>query len=179
MVREVVQLVHDLRPDEGLGSDVGELAALVHHAYLFWRAGTPTLELSPAEFESLLRTPDSASAGEPPPEFYVQFPERRIWAEVVAGASHEPLDGCFLGREPDGSLTVLAAFGIRPDRPGLSVAEVSGPRPADLTRPDGSPRFAPLMAGGAPAGLASLLGGDELLELGWRAWTLAAEKSRA
>lgn len=179
MVREVVQLVHDLRPDDGLGSDVGELAALVHHAFLFWRAGTPTLKLAPAEFDSLLRTVPGASAGEPPPEFYVQFPERRIWAEVVAGTSHEPLDGCFLGSESDGSLTVLAAFGIRSDRPGLSVAEVAGPRPEALTRPDGSPRFAPLMAGGGPAGLASLLGGEELLELGWRAWTLAAEKSRA
>jgi hypothetical protein len=171
--------VHDLRPDDGLGSDVGELAALVHHAYLFWRAGTPTLEVPPAEFESLLRGPAGASSGEPPPEFYVQFPERRLWADVGTGASHEPLDGCFLGLEADGSLTVLAAFGIRGDRPGLTVAEVAGPRPGDLARPDGSPPFAPLMAGGAPAGLASLLGGDELLELGWRAWTLAAEKSRA
>ena len=179
MVREAVQLVHDLRPDEGLGDDVGELAALVHHAWLFWRAGTPTLEISPAEFESLLRTSPGAAGAAPPPEFYVQFPERRLWAEVVAGTSHEPLDGCFLGREAGGSLTVLAAFGIRPDRPGLSVAEVAGPRPGDLTRPDGSPPFAPAMAGGAPAGLASLVGGAELLELGWRAWTLAAEKSGA
>jgi hypothetical protein len=179
MVREAVQLVHDLRPDEGLGGDVSELAALVHHAWLFWRAGTPTLEISPAEFDSLLRTPPGPVAAEPPPEFYVQLPERRLWAEVVAGTSHEPLDGCFLGRETDGSLTVLAAFGIRSDRPGLSVAEVAGPRPENLTRPDGSAPFAPLMAGGAPAGLASLLGGGELLELGWRAWMLAAEKSRA
>jgi hypothetical protein len=179
MVREVVQLVHDLRPEEGVGSEVGELAALLHHAFLFWQAGTPTLALSPAEFESVLRAPPGDSPGEPPPEFYIQFPERRIWADVVAGAAHEPVDGCFLGIESDGSVTVLAALGLRPDRPGLSVVEVGGPRPVNLARQDGSPLFAPVMAGGAPAGLASLTGGEELLELGWRVWTVAAEKSRA
>jgi hypothetical protein len=77
MVREVVQLVHDLRPEEGVGSEVGELAALLHHAFLFWQAGTPTLALSPAEFESVLRAPPGDSPGEPPPEFYIQFPEGR------------------------------------------------------------------------------------------------------
>ncbi len=179
MVREVAQLVHDLRPEDGAGTEVGELAALLHHAYLFWRAGTPTLALSPTEFESILSVPPAPLDDQPPPEFYVQLPERRLWAAVVAGASHEPVDGCFLGMEPNGELTVLAALGIRADRPGLSVAEVAGPRPPSPARPDGSALFAPAMAGGAPAGLASLTGAEELLELGWRLWAAAAEKSHA
>lgn len=180
MVRDVIQLVHDLRPDEGMGEEIGQLAALLHHAYLFWLAGTPTLEITPAELTALLRheasAPDDAAA--PPPAFYVQFPERRVWAEVVAGTSHEPLDGCFLALAGGDSLRVLATFGLRPDRPGLSVVEVAGTRPSRLARPDGAPLFAPVLEGGAPAGLASITGGEELLELGWRAWALAGARSR-
>lgn len=180
MVREVIQLVRELRPDEGMGEEIGQLAALLHHAYLFWAAGTPTLEISAAEFSGLIQDPaaEPAARAEPPPEFYVQLPERRIWAAVVSGAAPEPLDGCFLGASRDGGLTVLAALGLRPDRPGLSVVEVAGPRVTSLARPDGSPLFAPVLEGGRPAGLASITGGEELLELGWRAWILAAEKSR-
>ena len=178
MVREVIQLVRELRPDEGLGEDIGQLAALLHHAYLFWAAGTPSLELSATEFSGLLQDAAAPAPGaEPPPEFYVQFPEHRIWAVVVPGAAPEPLDGIFLGAGPDGNLAVLAALGLRPDRPGLSVAEVAGPRAGPLARADGSPLFAPVLAGGRPAGLASITGGEELLELGWRTWMLAAEKS--
>jgi len=179
MVRDVVQLVHDLRPDEGMGEEISQLAAFLHHAYLFWLAGTPTLAITPAELTGLLQpeTPASDETAPPPPAFYVQLPERRVWAEAVAGASHEPLDGCFLALDGGESLRVLAAFGLRPDRPGLSVVEVAGPRPSRLARADGTPLFAPVLEGGAPAGLASVTGGEELLELGWRAWSLAGARS--
>jgi hypothetical protein len=178
MTREVIQLIHELRPDDGSGGEIEELAAFVHHAWLFWLAGTPALAIEPSAFDELLRTSGATTtAAAPPPEFYVQFPERRLWAEIAPGSAPEPVDGCFLGREPDGSLTVLAALGMRPDRPGLSVSEVQGPRTAALARVDGSPLFSALMPGGSPAGLASLAGGEELLELGWRAWILAAERS--
>src|ERR1051325_1183820 len=39
LVREVVELMRDLRPEEGLGEAVAALAALVHHAYLYWMDG--------------------------------------------------------------------------------------------------------------------------------------------
>lgn len=180
MVRDVIQLVHDLRPDEGMGEDIAQLAAFLHHAYLFWLAGTPTLEIPAAGLTTLLEAGASTGgeAATPPPAFYVQLPERRVWAEVVPGAPHEPMDGCFLTLGPDESLRVLAAFGLRPDRPGLSVVEVAGPRTGRLARPDGSPLFAPVLEGGATAGLASITGGEELLELGWRAWSLAGERSQ-
>src|SRR5215212_3420957 len=45
MLREVITLMRDLRPDEGLGEGIDQLAALVHHSYLFWAAGTPMVEL--------------------------------------------------------------------------------------------------------------------------------------
>jgi hypothetical protein len=63
---------------------------------------------------------------------------------------------------------VLGIFGLHPDRMGFSVVEVSGSRPVALVREDGTPLFAPVLAGGAAAGLYSLMGAEELLELGWR-----------
>ena len=180
MTREVVQLVHDLRPDDGVGEEIEQLVALVHHAYLFWLAGTPTLEVTAAELAGLLGAAAATAdeREEVPPAFYVRLPEQRIWAEVIPGAPHEPLDGCFLAPAPDGRLRVLGAFGLRAGRMGLSVVEVTGARPVALARPDGTPLFSAALEGGRAAGLASLVGGEELLELGWRARQLAAAQSR-
>jgi hypothetical protein len=86
----------------------------------------------------------------------------------------EPLDGCFVhGSSPD-ELRVLGVFGLRPERQGFSVVEATGPRPANLRRPDGTALFAPVLPGGSVARLHSLVGAEELLELGWRARQLAA-----
>jgi hypothetical protein len=115
--------------------------------------------------------PDPAPGDVPPPAaLYAQLPERRIWATVVPGDPAEPLDGCFVHASGD-ELRVLGIFGIRPDREGFSVVESTGPRPTRLAREDGSPVFSPTLSGGQAAGLHSLTGIDELLELGWRTWT--------
>src|ERR1700740_2111233 len=36
MVPEVVSLLHDLRPEEGIGEGMDQLVALAHHAFLLW-----------------------------------------------------------------------------------------------------------------------------------------------
>jgi hypothetical protein len=72
---------------------------------------------------------------------------------------------------------VLGVFGIHPERQGFSVVEVSGPRSDALAREDGSGLFTPVLPGGAAAGLFSLVGGEELLELGWRSRDLATAVS--
>jgi hypothetical protein len=87
---------------------------------------------------------------------------------VVEGEPAEPLDGCFVHLADRSSLRILGVFGIYPDRPGFSVVEVSGPRPSKLLREDGSPLFSPTLPGADRAGLFSIEGGEELLELGWR-----------
>jgi hypothetical protein len=176
MHRDVATLVHDLRPEEGLGEGIDQLAALIHHGYLFWDAGSVTLELSPERLLEVLRGPSATDDSEPgQPPHYTQVPEHRIWAQVIPGQAHEPLDGYFQYAEPrSGMLRVLAVFGMHPDRPGFSVVEVAGLRPRALARPDGSALFAPTLPGGAAAGLFSLSGGEELLELGWRTRPLAA-----
>jgi hypothetical protein len=174
MAREVVTLVRELRPDDGMGEGIEQLAALVHHAYLFWVSGRPLLTIAPDRLPALLDNNGRPASVLPTPSHsaavYAQLPERRLWATVVPGESAEPLDGCFIhaaGKE----LRVLGVFGIRPDRMGFSVVEAAGERPGKLARPDGSPVFAPALPGGAAAGLHSLIGTEELLELGWRTWT--------
>jgi hypothetical protein len=66
-------------------------------------------------------------------------------------------------------------FGIHRDRAGFSVVEVAGGRRDSLHREDGSDLFSATLPGGAAAGLFAIAGEEELLELGWRTRTLAAE----
>ncbi|HKT61740.1 MAG TPA: hypothetical protein VJQ46_16905 [Gemmatimonadales bacterium] len=174
LVPEVVSLLHDLRPEAGLGEGMDQLVALVHHAYLLWDAGVLTLPLSADRLAALLDAPepDPASPEEPPRAYYAQLQDRQVWARVVDDLPAEPMDGCFVHIAGD-ELRVLGIFGIRPERDGFSAVETAGPRPRALERPDGSRLFSPVLTGGQAAGLFSIVGGEELLELGWRTRTLA------
>jgi hypothetical protein len=180
MVREVVALLRELRPAEGLGEGIDQLTALVQHAYLYWDAGAHIVEVSSGQLPELAGSSPAASVEDPveQPAYYAQMPERRIWAQVIPGEPHEPLDGCFVHALPDASgLRVLGVFGIHPERQGFSVVEATGPRPDALAREDGSGLFTPVLPGGAQARLFSLTGEEELLELGWRSRALATVAS--
>jgi hypothetical protein len=175
MLREVVSLLRELRPDEGLGEGIDQLAALVHHGYLFWASGGHAVGLSSGQLQDILGPASLVDPQPDGPAFYAQLPERRVWAQVIPGDPHEPLDGWFQYHDLEaGQLRVLGVFGIHPDRPGFSVVEVSGQRPVGLARPDGSSVFSSTLPGGAAAGLFSLAGEEELLELGWRMVELGA-----
>ena len=175
MDREVITLLRDLRPDEGLGEAMDQMVALVHHAYLTWAAGGVTIPVGRETAEELLGplAPDAGGPRDVPP-YYAQFPERMVWARVIESEAPEPLDGVFVSRDPQALLRVLGIFGLRPDRPGFSAVEATGPRTARLTREDGTALFAPTLPGAAAAGLRSITGEEELLELGWRTRGLAA-----
>ena len=168
LTADAARLIHDLRPDEGLGEDIDRLAALVHHAYLFWEHGSELVLLDRTLTDKLLGSPPPAPEGTPAPAPYVLAPERLIWARPVEDEGYEPLDGWFAHVAPDGLLRALAVFGLHPDRMGFTVVEAIGPRSANLLRPDGSPLFAPTLRGGDAARLREILGGEELLELAWR-----------
>ena len=170
--RAVVELLQDLVPDEHDADQIREFVAVLHHAYLFWRNGRTVVAVDRPRAARLLSpaapdTPPSADliAG---PSAYHQFPERLVWAQLTPDAPHEPLDGFFLRPAPPAAIDVLGVFGVHPDRPGFGVAEVSGPRPATLRRADGSLPYSPALPGGDAAGLHSLVGADELLELAFR-----------
>ena len=173
LLREVSQLLRELRPDEGLGERVEALAALVHAAYLFHRGGERVVAVDDETLRLLVSEvpgahPAPASPREPA---YVQLPALRVWGVAVEGAPAEPLDGWFVTGGTAG-LSLVAVFGIHAGREGFTVVEASGMRPDELRRPDGTALFAPMLAGGATAGLATLSGAEELLELAGRveAW---------
>jgi hypothetical protein len=175
MDREVITLLRELRPDEGLGEAMDQMVALVHHAYLSWAAGTVTVPVSRESAEELLGpTPAEGIDSKELPAYYAQFPERMIWASVIESQPPEPLDGIFVSRTPGGDLRVLGIFGLRPERGGFSAVEATGSRVEGLRREDGSPLFDPTLSGGVSAGLRSIVGEEELLELGWRTQGLLA-----
>lgn len=168
LTAEAAELVHDLRPDEGLGEDIDRLAALVHHVFVFWDAGSELVTVDRTAMDRLLEPEPAASALPAAAAPYVQIPERLIWARPLEDEAFEPLDGWFAHLAARGQLRALAVFGLHPDRMAFTVVEAAGARPVRLARPDGSPLFAPTLSGGEAARLRSILGTEELLELAWR-----------
>lgn len=174
--RAAATLLRALRPDEGLGDAADEFVAFLHHALAWAAAGRMVAVVSTEALALMLvGTPPADACIDPAPR-YIQFPLRRVWGQPVPGEAHEPLDGLHVLSQPDGALRVLACFGVHAHRAGVTVAEVSGPRPELVPRADGTARFAPTLPGGADAGLHELIGADELLELGWRASLLSLER---
>lgn len=176
LVREVAQFLRELRPEDQAGEGIEELVAFVHAAFLHWVDGSSVLEVDRATLDRLVLDPPAGP--EPAVEsrvLYLQFPARRVWGHPLVGEPAEPLDGCFVSPATTG-VECLAVFGLHPSRPGLTVVRASGSRPRHLQRPDGSRPFAPRLEGGAAAGLHSVVGAEELLELSYR--TLASWRER-
>jgi hypothetical protein len=180
--REVVSYLREQVPDEGVGTAIEQHVALLHHAYLYWAEGGWLLRPSRERTRLMLAAPpaplpgaESAQEPEPPLAYYIQFPERLIWAELDPAEPHQPLDGMFVRPWPGGGFFVLAVFGMHPGREGFTVVDLDGYREPDLVRADGAALFAPVLPGGAAAGLYSLVGEEELLELAARTVPLARE----
>jgi len=162
-------LLHDLRPDGGLGEAVVEMVALAHAAFLYWHQGEHLHALDRSGLDALVRGAAPAVPSlDAPKAYYLQLPPQRVWGSPVEGAPPEPLDGWFAVARGQG-LGLVGVFGLLPGRPGFTVAHVEGPRPGPLRREDGRPLFASTLEGGQAAGLWSILDHLELLELGWRA----------
>jgi len=175
----VVSLLRELVPDEAAA--VSEHLNLLHHAYLYWSEGQWYFQLSRTRAAAVLEGPPAGTGAadpEVPRAYYIQFPERLVWAELQPGQPPEPLDGFFVRPWPTGGLFVLGVFGLHPSRDGFSVADVDGHRTEVLQRADGSRLFAPVLNGGEAAGLHSLVGEEEVLELAARTAPLAAEYVR-
>jgi hypothetical protein len=174
LVREVAELLHELRPAHRAGEGMAALVAFLHYAYLFWMDGETVITLGEKGLQQLV---SDRPASLPPyrpadlPTRYLQLPPLRVWGTLAAGGPAEPLDGWFVARRAECAdpLSLVAIFGLNPERQGFTTVELAGPRPVALQRADGSPLFSPTLAGGAAAGLFSLAGAEELLELAWRA----------
>ncbi|MFN2317168.1 MAG: hypothetical protein ABR602_10830 [Gemmatimonadales bacterium] len=166
--RPGVELLHELRPDGGLGEGVEELVALAHAAFLFWQQGERVVTVSRPVLDAVVAGASTGTVGGGPRSaYYVALAPRRVWGTPVVGAPAEPLEGWFTVAE-DTQLSLVAVFGLLAGRPGFTVVQVSGPPPGELRREDATAPFAPVLEGGASAGLWSVVGGEELCELGWR-----------
>ena len=170
LVKDVVELLRDLRPEESQSEGIGELVALCHAAYLHWLEGEAVVSVDRDGLTAMVKgLPARARPADR--SFYLELPVGRVWGAATSVASLEPLDGCFVQPGSDG-LGLVAVFGVQPGRPGFTVATISGPRHRHLARLDGTALFAPRFEGGAAAGLFEVAGEEELLELVYRALDL-------
>lgn len=167
--REAAEVLHALRPEDGFGEATETVAALFHHAYLFWASGEPVRSLTIEELRRMLaEAPPRSEAREPGGSRYVQLPPLAVWGVLVEGPP-EPLDGWFRIRTGD-TMDALAILGLRSGREGFTALEVSGPEPGLSTRDATTPLFAPVVSeAGAAAGAGAVTSQAELLELCWRA----------
>ncbi len=167
-----------LAPDAGeAGPDAGEAlrqhGRLLYHAFHFWRAGKVFVELEEDRIRRLLDAENPASDRElvaPAVAGYLRLPRNLVWAAPEPGLRPEPADGFFWMLEPGRSLHVLAALGVRPDRPGFSVVTASGDLAreahwADADARPGGLDFATTLPGGELDRLYSLETTAELLKL--------------
>jgi hypothetical protein len=163
-----IELLHEMRPDDGLGEAVDDFVAFVHAAWRFWAGGARTITLDAEATRALCGADVAVASIASPTAQYIQVAPRLVWGQLADGEQWEPLDGWFALPDAAG-LRVVACFGLHPERPGLTVAEVTGRAPPAAPRPDGSAPFAPQMPGGDLAGLHALADTGELLLLAWRA----------
>lgn len=177
--RAVSALFRELVPEEGVGAGIAEHLALLHHAFLYWKAGgwviQPTRDRATTVLEATPAPPEGEDAT--PPAYYLQLPERLVWGELAPGAPHEPLDGMFVRPWPAAGSFVLAIFGVHPSREGFSVVEVDG-YPDEAGNQGEPDRFSSRLSGGAAAGLFSIGAPDDLLALAARCRPAVQEAAR-
>ncbi len=159
----VTEFLRDLVPEDAPPESLHEFIAVLQHGYLFWAAGAKLVSITVTGLPAV----GSRAPSAPHAPLYLQLPSHLYWAQLEPDEPHEPLDGFFV-HESQRGLRALAIFGVHPERPGFSVAEVVGAPSGPLfPRPDGSAPFEPQMEGGAAAGLRSVAGPEELLALAW------------
>ena len=186
LLEPVGRLLREIVPEDA-GADALEAhVLLLHHAYLFWAAEQPLYQISDQTLRRAVGE-KHITARLPHPAQYLQLPELRVWGSPNEASPPEPLDGMFVSAAPSeaegaGAISVLAIFGMRPDRPGFSAVGLEGRADPDdpasgeieiaAARDDGTAPFAPKLAGGTAAGLYSVANAGELLLLTCRLLTL-------
>jgi hypothetical protein len=138
-------LLHELSPPEGGKEVIAQVSALLFSAFRYWHHGRHTYRITAPllrqMFDNAVATAATAAAATPAagdtplrppvPAGYVQLPRNAVWARVSEDSAAEPVDGFFWSAptadESGGAerLDLLFALGVRPDRPGLSLFDVS------------------------------------------------------
>lgn len=171
----VGQLLRELVPDDAPAEALEAYVRLLHHAYRYWEAGAWTCDVGDTLLQRALAGGPLRS-GHPHGALYVRLPALRVWGTAREGEPPEPLDGVFVtATAVPGTIDALGIFGMHGDRPGFSAVAVEGHADADdpgtdevlvaARRADRSAPFAPLLEGGAAAGVWSVANPGELLLL--------------
>ena len=175
LLEPVGRLLRDIVPD-GAGADALEAhVLLLHHVYLYWAAQQPVYPITEQDLSRAIEE-TRVSTALPHDAIYLQLPDLRVWGSPNEDAPPEPLDGMFVSKATTpGAVSVLAIFGMRPDRPGFSAVGLEGRADPDdptageieiaAARADGTAPFGPKLAGGTAAGLYSVANPAELLLL--------------
>jgi hypothetical protein len=111
--REVVQLLRDVVPD-GWVKAVDQHVALLHNCYLFWHQGSRAVRFSRERAEGMLTGGERPALDERGP-WYLQLPERLVWAQLSEGDPHETAGQAFLRRrwDPASSACLASSAFIR------------------------------------------------------------------
>lgn len=124
LLSQVGAILRTIRGEEDDPRLIHQFGILLFHAYHFWKAGLPFLQLETGVVRYLVEGgPGSGgwSASSPGPAGYCQLPQHLVWVSGGEDSPPESIDGFFWSL-PDGkSLALLIVMGIRKDRPGLSV----------------------------------------------------------
>lgn len=184
-------LVRALVPDDAVpgaarGDVLRRYAALLFHAFRFWRHGRGLWVLEPATARFLVEARLEAREWRlvvPAPAGYLQLPRHLFWATAGEGQAPEAVDGFFWSVAPEAGgdgverLDLLVVLGMRPGRPGFSSVDVAA-HTADVPeghwagaegRPAGDD-FANVLPGGELEGLYALTTPMEVLKLASRAF---------
>ncbi|TVR62956.1 MAG: hypothetical protein EA422_10310 [Gemmatimonadales bacterium] len=181
LLGEVGRTLKEIQGEERGGEALHQFGAFLFHAYHFHGAGEPLLLVETEALREAIHhegSPDGGDArlweGELPAHAgYLQLPRHLVWSHPDPEGPAEDVDGVFWTRSSGGSLSLLAALGIRGDRPGLSVVPLppvplaDAPRwPAAPVRAEGEgPDFATTLPGGELDGLYSVIRAGEVLKL--------------
>jgi hypothetical protein len=156
-----------------------EYLSLLHCAYRFHAGGAHVAAPSAERLLAVLaQRPPAALPIVPGGAAYLQLPPNRFWGQAAEGTPHEPIDGMFLVESPRGDeVTILTVLGLRAEREGFTQVTLRA-RAADFAAARAvrrEPPFAPLMDGGAAAGMYSVANPAELLTLAHLAMLAAAK----
>jgi hypothetical protein len=175
---------------------VTQFGPLLHQAYHFWLFGKNVYDIDEPLFRQL--TGDLPVAGArplvpPAPAGYLALPRNLLWARIADDAVPEAIDGFFwtmLGEgdprlPPFARLDVLLVLGLRPGRPGFSIAEVSAllaDEPAEhwadaRAREEPQQDFANILPGGEIQQLRAIETRGEVLKFIARAFGYGMEAS--
>lgn len=175
LLAPVGQLLRDLAPDDVPPDALEAYVRLLHHAYRHWVAGGWVYDVSADTLERALAG-GSLSSETPHLALYLRLPALRVWGAARDNEPPEPLDGVFVtATATPGAVAALGIFGMHGERPGFSAVAVEGRADDDrasldqveipLERADGTPIFAPQLAGGAEAAMHSVADAGEMLLL--------------